>query len=426
MGNPAWRREIAAGATTFLAMAYIVVVNPAILSKSGMPSEDVFFATCIASAIGTFLMAFLARYPFALAPGMGLNAFFAFTVCGAMGIPWQTGLAAVLLSGILFLLLSVFGLRTRVVEALPADLIRAIAAGIGLFIAFIGLENGEIIIDHPATLVTLGDLTSPTAAVTAVGLLLTIALVAARVPGAILIGIIATAALAFATGIAPPPQTLLKIPRLPTETFGKAFGALPDLFTPTLLPVLFTMLFLDLFDTMGTLFALGHATGQVDAKGRLPRADKAFASDAAATIVGSILGTSTVTTYIESAAGIAVGGRTFRTAVVVGILFIVALPLFPLVAATPAFATAPALIVVGALMFGEAARIDWNNRAVAPAALATILFMPATYNISNGIGAGFVLYVVAHLAGRRFASLNPVICAIASLFVIYFVFRPGG
>lgn len=421
-----WRIEVTAGVTTFLTMAYIVVVNPTILSRSGMPFEDVFFATCIASAVSTLMMAYLAKLPFALAPGMGLNAFFAFTVCGALGIPWQTALAAVFVSGVAFFVLSITGIRTAIAQSIPPDLIRAAAAGIGLFIAFIGLVNGGIVVDHPATLITLGDLTTPTAISASLGLLVTVSLVAMRIPGGVLLGIVATCGIAALLGLASPPKGILQMPTLPQKTFLAAISAIPSVFDLKLIPVLFTMFFLDLFDTVGTLFALGHASGKVDKQGRLPNADKAFLADAGGTIIGSLLGTSTVTTYIESAAGIAVGGRTYRTAIVVAGLFLFTLPLLPLIAATPAVATAPALVVVGALMFKESVKIDWNDPSVATAALATILIMPATYNISNGIGAGFILYTTANVAMRRFYRLNAPIVITSLLFVLYFVLRPGG
>jgi AGZA family xanthine/uracil permease-like MFS transporter len=311
---PSWRREILAGCTTFLTMAYIVVVNPTILAASGMPPDEVFFATCVASALATTVMALWARYPFALAPGMGLNAFFAFTVCGALKVPWATALAAVLLSGGIFLVLSLVGLRERILVAVPADLVRAIGAGIGLFIAFIGLEHAGVVVNHDQTLVTIGDLTARPTLVAVGGIVVTVALVAARVPGAVLIGIVATTVAAIATDVAPPPHAVLAWPSLPRETLGAALPAFVDLLRPELILVVFTMLFLDLFDTMGTLLALGHATGHVDADGRLPRAGRAFTADAVGTITGALLGTSTVTTYIESAAGVVAGGRRGLTA----------------------------------------------------------------------------------------------------------------
>ncbi len=421
-----WSKEIVAGVTTFLTMAYIVVVNPAILSNTGMPLEDVFFATCVSASLATFVMAILARYPFALAPGMGLNAFFAFTVCGQMGIPWPTALAAVAISGVVFLVLSVIGLREKLIATVPGELVRAIAAGIGLFIAFIGFQQSGIVVSHSETLVTLGDLAAPTTLVSICGLVLTVILVAARIPGAVLIGIAATAAVAWLTAVSPPPQGVIQIPSLPSQTFGAAVFALGSLVQPEIILVVFTMLFLDLFDTMGTLLALGYTTGHIDQNGRLPRASKAFTADAVGTIVGSLLGTSTVTTYIESAAGVVAGGRTGRTAMVTAALFLLALPFFPLIAAVPGIATAPALIVVGALMFAGVGQINWKDPVVAIPALATVLIMPATFNISNGLGIGFILFAITHLAAGRSKAVKPATFVIAAAFVIYFALRMGG
>lgn len=421
-----WRREVMAGTTTFLTMAYIVVVNPAILSKSGMPMEAVFFATCAASAIATMVMALYARYPFALAPGMGLNAFFAFTVCGELGLSWQTALACVLVSGAVFLVLSVVGIREKLIASVPPELVKAIAAGIGLFIAFIGLTQAGIVVGHPATLVTLGDLRAPATAVAIIGLFVTMGLLAARVPGAVLIGVVATAAIAVAAGVSPPPKGIVQMPGLSSETLGVALTALPNLLRPEVIPVLFTMLFLDLFDTMGTLIALGHASGHMDGQGKFPRVGRAFTADAVGTCVGSLLGTSTVTTYIESASGIVAGGRTGLTALVTACLFLLTLPFFPLVAAVPAIATAPALIAVGAMMFQSAADVEWRDPVVAIPALLTILVMPATFNISNGLGAGFVLFVIANLAAGRFAKIKPPTATVAIMFIAYFTLRMAG
>ncbi len=413
--------EIAAGVTTFLTMAYIVVVNPAILSKAGMPLSDVFFATCVASAAATITMALWAKYPFALAPGMGLNAFFAFTVCGQMGLSWRTALACVLVSGIVFLVLSIVGLREKLIKAIPQDLVRAVSGGIGLFIAFIGLEHAGIVAPHPVTFVTLGEISSPEVIVAVVGLVLTVGLAAARVPGAILVGIAVTTILSFAFGLSPLPTHIVEAPSLPKETFGAAVFALKDLGRLDVLPVMFTLLFLALFDTMGTLLALGYASGHADKQGNFPRVGRAFTADATGTVIGALCGTSTVTTYMESAAGIAVGGRDGRSALVTAALFLLVLPLFPLAAAIPASATAPALIVVGAMMMQGMAEIDWKDPVVAIPALCTALLMPATFSISNGLGAGFILYVVANLGARRFKAINPAVIVIASAFVLYFI-----
>ncbi len=401
-------------------MAYIAVVNPAILSASGMPKSNIFFATCVSSAIATGVMGLWARYPFCLAPGMGLNAFFAFTVCGQMGVPWPTALAAVFISGLVFLALSLLGLRERIIAGVPTDLVRAIAAGIGLFIAFIGLQHAGIVVDHPQTLVTIGDLTARPTFVALVGLGVTAVLISVQVRGAVLIGIAATATMAVITGVSPVPEGIISMPSLPRETLGAAIPALPDLLRPEMIIVVFTMLFLDFFDTMGTLLALGYTAGKIDASGKLPRAKQAFAADAIGTLVGSLLGTSTVTTYIESGAGVVAGGRTGQTALVVAALFLLTLPFFPLVAAVPAIATAPALISVGAIMFASAAGINWKDPAIALPAFITILAMPATFSISNGLGLGFVIFAATHLVARRFRNVTPAVYVIAVAFILYF------
>ncbi len=419
-------REVLAGVSTFLTMAYIVVVNPAILSAAGMPQKDVFFATCVSAAIATGVMALYARYPFALAPGMGLNAFFAFTVCGAMGVSWQVGLAAVLVSGVVFLILSLVGLRSRIVEAVPADPVRAIAAGIGLFICFIGFKQAGVVVDHPETLVGIGNLTQPSVLISLLGLLIIAVLISRKIPGAILIGIAIATAAAWLLGISKAPTGFMEVPSLPSQTLGAALFALKDVATIKLVPVVFTVLFIDIFDTMGTLLALGYSTGRIGKDGKMPRMRRAFTADAVGTIAGSLLGTSTVTTYIESAAGVVAGGRDGRTALTVAALFLLTLPLFPVIAAVPEAAVAPALIVVGALMFGGAADINWKDPVIAIPSLATILLMPATFSISNGLGAGFILIAVTHLASGRAKRLKIATYIIAALFVAYFGFQLGG
>jgi len=418
------KTEVMAGITTFLTMAYIVVVNPAILSASGMPKEDVFFATCVSSAIATLIMGLWAKFPFALAPGMGLNAFFAYTVCGMQKVPWPQALAVVLISGLLFLLLSLFGIRERILAAIPETLSRASAGGIGLFIAFIGLQHAGIVARDDVTMVTLGNLHDTSTLIATAGLLLTVVLVAAKIPGALLAGILVTAVAAMTAGQAPAPESLLAAPSLPSETLGAAVTALPEVLTASMAVTIFTFLFLDLFDTVGTLLALGTAVGAIKPDGRLPRADRAFTADAGGTIIGSLLGSSTVTSYIESASGVSSGGRTGLTAVVVAVLFLLALPLEPVASSIPQIATAPALIVVGAYMMAIAGKISWDDPVRAVPALATILIMPATYNISNGLGAGFILYVLANAAAGRLHKVNWLLCLVAALFVIFFILVP--
>jgi AGZA family xanthine/uracil permease-like MFS transporter len=425
-GIASWRRELTAGATTFLTMSYIVAVNPEIHSAAGMPRGDVVFATCVATALATALMGLWARYPFALAPGMGLNAFFAFTVCGQYGIAWPTALATVLVAGVLFLGLSAAGLQERIVAAVPPDFVRAIAAGIGLFIAFIGLEHAGIVVDHPQTLVTLGDLTAPATLISACGIALTAAMHVARLPGAILIGIAATTAVAVAFGVTPPPDQIASLDILPRQSLGAAIPALGDLLRPEIIIVVFTFLFLDVFDTMGTLLALGYSTGHVGPDGRLPRSRRAFTADAIGTVGGALLGTSTVTTYIESASGVVAGGRTGLTALVTAGLFLLVLPFAPLISAVPAIATAPALVVVGSLMFQGAGQIRWRDPVIAIPALATMLAMPATFNISNGLGLGFILLAVTHLAAGRARALKLPVYLVAAAFVAFFAIRIGG
>jgi adenine/guanine/hypoxanthine permease len=340
-------------------------------------------------------------------------------------VSWRAALAAVLVAGVVFLVLSIVGLRERFVAAVPRDLVRAIAAGIGLFIAFIGLENAGIVVKSTATLVTLGDMSAPSTLVALGGLALTAGLVAARVPGGVLVGIAATAAAAMATGVTPCPGAIVELPSWPHETMGAAFAGLTELLQPKMAVVVFTFLFLALFDTMGTLLALGYTVGCIGDDGRMPRISRAFAADATGSIIGAVFGTSTVTTYIESASGVVAGGRTGLTALVTAALFLLALPFSPLIAAVPAIATAPALVVVGAMMFEGASAIRWKDPAVAIPALVTILAMPATFNISNGLGMGFVLWVVTHLAARRHRELRPATYIIAAAFISFFALRPG-
>ncbi|MBN2530215.1 MAG: NCS2 family permease [Deltaproteobacteria bacterium] len=410
--------DIRGGVVTFVTMAYILAVNPAILSAAGIPKADIFFATCVASAVATLLMGLYAKYPFALAPGMGLNAFFAYTVCIAGKVPWQMALAAVLFSGILFMVFSVTGLRKRFLEAVPKDLGLAIAGGIGLFIAFIGLQHAHLVVKNDATMVALGKLQSKHALVAFAGLSATIVLVSAKIRGAVLIGMAASTTLAVLLGVGEAPSQIFAMPQLPEKTLGVAFTRLPDLATLQMLPIVFTMLFVDMFDTMGTLLALGHSSGHIRESGQLPRANRAFFSDATGTIVGALLGTSTVTTYIESGAGIIDGARTGLAAIVTAILFAASLFLFPLFAAIPEAATAPALIVVGALMFVQAAKIDWKRTPVAISAALTILSMPVTYSISTGIGIGFITFSLGTLAEKR--TLPLMVGIISILFVVYF------
>jgi AGZA family xanthine/uracil permease-like MFS transporter len=417
------RTEIAAGFTTFLTMAYVLAVNPLILHEAGVPLEGALFATAVAAAVGCFLMGFLANYPFATAPGMGLNAYFAYTVVLGMHVPWQTALGAVFLSGVVFLLLTLLRIRELVVRAIPLGLKLATGGGIGLFIAFIGLKNAGVVIASPATLVTVGHLTGLPTLLALGGLVVTGALMARGWKSAVMVGILATAAAAFLLRVAPAPSALLALPD-PSGTFlaMDVRGALGL----GLLQVVFVFFFVDLFDTVGTIVGLGHQAGYLTPEGELPRAHRALLTDSLATIVGAVLGTSTVTAYIESATGVAEGGRTGLTAVTVGVLFLLALFFSPLAAAIPAVATAPALIVVGSLMLRGALEVRWSDPTEAIPAFLTLLGMPLTFSIANGLALGFITYPLMKLAAGRGREVSPLVYVLGALFVLRYVYLGAG
>ncbi|MFQ5525813.1 MAG: NCS2 family permease [Thermoanaerobaculia bacterium] len=416
--------EVRAGTVTFLTMSYILFVNPQILSATGMPAEDVASATALASAAATLLMGLVARYPFALAPGMGLNAYFTFGVVQGMGVAWPAALAAVFIEGILFLLLAVSGFRAALMRALPKAIKIATMAGIGLFLATIGLANAGIVVDHPSTLVTLGDLGSPAVLLALGGFVLMAALYAAGFRGAILAGILATTVIAWQTGLSPAPERIITAPRLPTETLLALDFS--DLLTGKLLVVVLAFLFVDIFDTAGTLIGVGRLGGFLDSNEELPRANRAFAADAVGTTLGAALGTSTVTSYVESATGIEEGGRTGLTSVVVGLLFLLSLFFTPVFVAVPALATAPALILVGAIMMGSSRDIEWSRVDEAIPAFLTIALMPLTYSIANGISFGIMSFVALRLVRGRVRELNPLLLILALLLAAFYALRPGG
>ncbi len=412
-------REVRAGLATFLTMAYILFVNPKILSAAGMPEHDVTIATALSSAIATLCMGLWANYPFALAPGMGLNAYFAYGVVKEMGVDWHVALAAVFVEGVLFVFLSLGGIRPLVLHSIPLSIKTATMTGIGLFLAIIGLKNSGIVVDHPETLVGPGDLRDPHVLLSLGGLLLIGSLMARRIQGAILIGIIAVSLVAWLLGLAPPPSgSLFTLPSLPRETL-LAFD-LGNLLSVTLVPVILAFLFVDIFDTAGTLIGVGKLGGFVDERGELPRAGQAFTSDALGTVAGACLGTSTVTSYIESAAGVEEGGRTGLTAVVVGILFLLSLFFTPIATAIPAVATGPALVIVGVLMMRGASELDWSKADEAIPAFLTITFMPFTFSIARGISAGIVSYVVIKLLMGRARDVHPMMYALAVLLVLFY------
>jgi AGZA family xanthine/uracil permease-like MFS transporter len=405
-------RELAAGATTFLTMAYIVLVNPSILADAGMDRGAVITATILAAALGTLLAGIWARVPFAMAPGMGLNAFFAYSLVIGEGVSWQTALGVVFVSGVVFLLLTVLGVRRHVVAAIPAELRLAIAAGIGLFIAFIGLQKLGLVVDDPATLVGLGALERPVILGLA-GLAFTAVLQLRGVPGALLLGIGATTVLGLLAGEVPLPERLV--------------GAPPSL-APVLLQLdiagalrwglwgaVFSFMFVDLFDSVGTIVACSYEAELVREDGSIERLDRVLEADAVATVAGALLGTSTTTTYIESGAGIAAGGRTGLTSVATGLLLLATLVVTPVIAMVPAFATAPALILVGALMFRNVARIDFTRLDTAVPAFLTMVLMPLCYSISMGLAFGFVSHLLMALALGRWRRVHPLMWAIGVL-----------
>ena len=423
------RTEVLAGFTTFMTMAYIVVVNPAILGEAGMPVAAVAAATCLAAGFGSILMGLVANYPLALAPGMGLNAYFTYTVVKGMGVPWETALGCVFLSGVAFLILTLVGVRQMIVAAIPKPLFSAVAAGVGLFIAFIGLKEAGIIVANPATTVALGDLTTPTAAVAIMGLVLIAVLQAWRVKGAILIGILLATAAGWALGLAKIVPATSSLADLTATAFKMdVMGAfnLKGGLGLAMLEIIFVFLFVDLFDNVGTLVAVTKKAGLQAPDGSIPRLNRILLADSAATMVGAAAGTSTVVSYIESASGVTAGGRTGLTAVVVGILFLVTLFFAPLVQAIPAAATAPALILVGALMVGSLVDVDWADPTVAIPAFLTLITIPLTFSIANGLAFGITSYAVLRLLTGKITRADWLLLILAALFVLRFVYLAKG
>ena len=413
------KTEVIAGITTFLTMAYIAFVNPTILSDAGMDFGAVFVATCIAAAIGTLIMGLYANYPIALAPGMGLNAFFTYGVVLGMGHSWQVALGAVFLSGILFVILSILPVREWIINAIPKGLKMAISAGIGLFLGIIALKNAGIIVDHPATLVTIGDLTAWPAVLALLGFAIMVALDRLKVPGAVIIGILAVTAVGILIGVSEF-KGIVDLPPDPSPTFLQL--DLAGAFQIALLSVVFTFLFVDLFDTAGTLIGVAHRAGLLDSEGKLPRLRQALMADSSASVIGSALGTSTTTSYIESASGIKAGGRTGLTAVVVALLFLLTLFFAPLAGTVPAFATAPALLFVACLMTRGLAEIDWDDVTEYAPAVLTALSMPLTFSIAHGIGLGFIAYAAVKILTGRISDCSVAVLIIAAAFVLKFAY----
>jgi len=405
-----YRTEFFAGLTTFLAMAYILFVNPDMLGAAGMDPGAVFTATAIAAAVGSLFMGIIARYPIVLAPGMGLNAFFAFTVVMGYGIPWETALSGVLVSGLIFMLLTISGLREKIINVIPSNLKMAVGAGIGFFIAFVGFQNAGIIVGDPDTLISLGDLTSPLVLLAIFGIIVSVILLSLNIKGGIFYGMVLTSIAGIIFGLIEPPQGLSgivgKVPSL-EPTFGQAFVNFGDVFTMQMLVVILTFLFVDFFDTAGTLVAVASQAGLMK-DNKLPRAGKALFADSAATVTGAIVGTSTTTSYVESTAGVGVGGRSGFTAVVAAGFFLLALFFSPLLSVVTSEVTAPALIIVGVLMSASLKNIEWDKFEIAVPAFLTIATMPLTYSIATGIAIGFVFYPITMIMKGKAKEIHPI------------------
>ena len=415
--NP--RTEVIAGITTFLTMAYILAVNPSILSATGMDANALFTATAIAAIAGTLVMALWAKLPFALAPGMGLNAFFAFSVVLGMGHTWQFALTAVLIEGIIFIFLTIFNVREAIANSIPKSVKTAISAGIGLFIAFIGLQNAGVIVKHEATLVTLGDIKTGTALLGLIGLIITSILVVKKVKGDLLIGIILTALIGIPFGITQINGFISAPPSI--EPIFMQFEW-QNIFTFDMLIVVFTFLFVDIFDTLGTLVGVSTKAGMLDKQGKIPNAKKAFMADSIGTTLGAILGTSTVTTYVESAAGVSEGGRTGMTALVTALCFAAALFFAPVFLAIPGAATAPALVLVGLYMLGPIRDLEFDDFSETIPAFICIIAMPLTYSIAEGITLGLLSYVIINLFTGKYKKLSIGMYILAILFVLKYIF----
>ena len=413
------RTEIVAGITTFLTMSYILAVNPTMFGElDGMPVGSVFTSTALAAIVGCLAMAFVGKLPFGLAPGMGLNAFFVYSVCMGMGYSWQFALTAVLIEGLIFIVLTLTNLREAIVNAIPMSLRNAIGAGIGLFIAFIGLKSAGVVVDDGATLVALGDVTSGSALLAFIGLIITGFMYSRNVPGAILLGIIITMVIGIPLGV-----TEFKGIVSTPESIAPIFCQFEfdKLFSVDMLVVVFTFFFIDMFDTVGTLVGVCTKAKMIDENGNIRRVKQAFMADSIATTIGAILGTSTTTTYVESAAGVAQGGRSGLTALVVGGCFVIAMFFSPLFLSIPSAATAPALIIVGLLMAEQIKNVDFEDFSESIPAFVCMIMMPLTYSISNGILIGMIIYVLMNMICGKFKKLSPAMYILAALFILKYI-----
>lgn len=419
--HTSYKQETLAGFTTFLSVAYILIVNPLILGQSGMDQGAVFTATALTAIMGSLLIGLLANYPIAIAPSMGLNSFFTFSVCIGMGIDWEVALTGVFVASIIFMILSVMKVREKIIDAIPEDLKHAIASGIGFFIAFIGLKNAGIVASNPDTFVTIGDLTSPMTALAIFGLVISIYMLVKGINGAIFYGIAITTIVGMLFGLISVPTAIIgKIPSL-EPTFGVVFSHLDQVFTPELLAVIFTFIFVAFFDTAGALIGLTSQAG-IMKNNKIPNIGRALLADSSAGVIGSILGTSTPATSVESSAGVSVGGRTGFTSVIIAACFLVALFFSPVLSVITTEVTAPALIIVGALMAMDIKNINWNKLEVVIPSFITIIMMPLTSSVANGIALGFILYPLSLIAQKRFKEVHSIMYVLCVVFILYFAF----
>lgn len=423
------KTEILAGITTFLAMAYILAVNPAILHDAGMPKGGVFFATAIASGVISILMGVLANYPVALSSGMGVNALFTYTIVLKMGLSWRGALACVFVSGVIFILITVTNIRKMIINAIPSQLKLAIGAGIGFFVAFVGLKNAGIVAANSSTLVSLGDFNNPAVLLAIIGIVVTLFLVIKGVSAGVFVGLVITAIIGLIMGVmgvkGMPEFTGVASARFDLSLVGQCFGGMSELFShPQCWLAIFSLLFVDFFDTAGTLVAVAGKTNLMDENGELKNVERALLSDAIGTVFGAFLGTSTVTSFVESASGVGVGGRTGLTAVTTGVCFLLASFLSPLLSVVTYSVTAPALVVVGIMMAQQLKGIDWDNMVVAAATFVTVIVMILGYSISNGIAAGFIIYAAGMIAAGKAKDVNWIVWILVVLFIFYFAVAP--
>ncbi len=416
-----YKKETLAGITTFLSMAYILVVNPIILSQSGMDQGAVFTATALSAIVGTLLIGILANFPIGIAPSMGLNSFFTFSVCIGMGIKWEVALTGVFVASIIFVILSLFKIREKIINVIPQDLKYAIAAGIGFFVAFVGLKNAGIVVSNEATFVSIGDLTSPLTALAVIGFVLTVLMLVRGIHGAIFYGMVITTIIGMILGLIDVPSSIVgNIPSL-EPTFGVVFSNLDSILSPQLLAVIFTFLFVAFFDTAGALIAVASQAGLMK-NNEIPNIGRALLADSTSGVVGAVLGTSTTASFVESSAGIAVGGRTGFTSIIISACFFIALFFSPILSVITPEVTAPALIIVGALMAMEVSKVNWSKMEVVIPSFITIIMMPLTYSVATGIALGFILYPLALLSQKRFREVHPIMYVLAILFSFYFIF----